>query len=166
MSATVDALVPLSLLEAVRSVDTPDAFEAEFVPELLNKRLGMSETVYAQIKRYTDAKKRNQRTEQEEAIALARLIGRRPDAEAVFRAAGCLLAREAYLTIAQATRRMLLALPGLVARPMALQQLRRIAGRYLNGDVRRVGPFLLLDVPDSTTADSAPRDAGCAFYEA
>ena len=75
---TVDALLPLSLLEAVRSVDSPqDDQDAEYVPELRNKRLGLSDTVYAQIRRYSAAVKKSQRTPQEEAVALARLIGRR-----------------------------------------------------------------------------------------
>ena len=72
MLATVDALLPLSLLEAVRDVDTPEGvLEAEFVDELRNKRFGLSDTVYAQIKRYTEAVRRNQRTAQDEAVALA-----------------------------------------------------------------------------------------------
>ena len=98
MLATVDALLPLSLLEAVRNVDTPsDQFDAEYVDELRNKRLGLSDTVYAQIKRHTEAVRRRQRIGQDEAIALAKLIGRRPDAEAVFRAAGRYMGRESYL---------------------------------------------------------------------
>jgi hypothetical protein len=59
MLATVDALLPLSLLEAVRNVDTPEGvLEAEFVDELRNKRFGLSDTVYTQIKRYTEAVRR------------------------------------------------------------------------------------------------------------
>ncbi|MGH7648616.1 MAG: hypothetical protein ACREND_10890, partial [Gemmatimonadaceae bacterium] len=70
-------------------MDSPDDdFDAELVPELRNKRLGLSETVYAQIQRFTDAAKKHQRTEYEETVGIAKLLGRRPDAEAVFRAAG------------------------------------------------------------------------------
>ena len=104
MAATVDALLPLSLLEAVRNVDTPaDSFEAEYVEELRNKRLGLSDTIYAQIKRHSEAAKRGQRTGQDESVALAKLIGRRPDAEAVFRAAGRYMARQSYRTISPVT---------------------------------------------------------------
>ena len=61
MTATVDALLPLIFLLAVRGLDTPSGdTETEFVSELRNKRLGLSETVYAQIQRYTDAAKRQQ----------------------------------------------------------------------------------------------------------
>src|SRR5215213_2548027 len=122
MLATVDALLPLSLLEAVRDVDTPEGvLEAEFVDELRNKRFGLSDTVYTQIKRYSEAVRKNQRTAQDEAVALARLIGRRPDAEAVLRAAGRYLANEAYDTVPAVTRMMVRVLPSFVARPMALR---------------------------------------------
>ena len=167
MLATVDALLPLSLLEAVRHVDTPEELlEAEFVDELRNKRLGLSDTVYTQIKRYTEAVRRNQRTAQDEAIALAQLIGRRPDAEAVLRAAGRFLAREAYMTVSPVTRGLLRFMPSLVSRPMALRKTRRIARRYLHGNVRRVGTSILLEIPRSITVGVAAGGAGCAFYEA
>jgi predicted hydrocarbon binding protein len=164
---TVDPLLPLSLLHAVRNVDTPeDDLEAELVHELRNKRLGLSETVYTQIQRYTEATKRGQRPDQEEAVGLARLIGRRSDAEAVFRVAGQYLAREAYLTIPGFTRRMARVLPSLFARPIVLRRVRKIAERYLNASVRRVGGFIRLEVPNSVTLGTAPHSIGCAFYEA
>ena len=166
MLATVDALVPLSLLEAVRNVDMPsDQYEAEFVDELRNKRLGLSETIYAQIKRHNEAVRRGHRTGQDEAIALAKLIGRRPDAEAIFRAAGRFLARQSYRTISPVTRKMMRLLPSAMARPLAFRHARKIAGRYLNGNVRRVGTFLLLDVPRSITLGTAPGSIGCTYYE-
>ncbi len=167
MSSTVDALLPLSFLEAVRNVDSPDGdLDAEFVPELRNKRLGLSDTVYAQIRRYTEAAKKHQRPEHDEAAALAKLIGRRPDAEAVFRAAGRYLAFQAYVSIPATTRRLITVLPALLARPIALKQTQRIAERYLNGRVRRLGSSLILEVPRSATVDSAPQGVGCAYYEA
>src|SRR3954464_3803461 len=123
MLATVDALLPLSLLQAVRNVDTPaDGLEAEYVDELRNKRLGLSDTIYTQIRRYSEAVRRRQRTAQDEAIALARLIGRRPDAEAVFRAAGRFLAREAYMTVSPVTRGLLKILPAIISRPTAFRR--------------------------------------------
>jgi len=166
MLATVDALLPLSLLEAVRDVDTPEELDSEFVDELRNKRLGLSDTVYLQIKRYADAVRKKQRTPYDEAVALARLIGRRPDAEAVFRAAGRYLAREAYKTINPVTRRMLRLLPSVIARPLALRRTRSIAARYSNGTVRRVGGYVLLEVPRSVTLNTAPGSIGCTYYEA
>jgi predicted hydrocarbon binding protein len=166
MLATVDALLPLSLLEAVRDVDTPGDLDSEFVDELRNKRLGLSDTVYLQIKRYADAVRKRQRTGQDESVALAKLIGRRPDAEAVFRAAGRYLARESYGTINPVVRKLLRLLPSVVARPLALRRARTIASRYANGTVRRVGGYVLLDVPRSVTLNTAPASIGCAYYEA
>jgi hypothetical protein len=164
---TVDALLPLSFLEAVRAVDKPvDHLETEVVPELQNKRLGLSETVYAQIRRYADARRRRQRTPAEEVVALARLIGRRPDAEEVFRAAGRYLAAEAYDGIPAATRALVRALPSLISRPIALGHVRRVAARYFDGTVRRLGSSLILTVPAAITADAAPQPAATAFYEA
>src|SRR3954464_16060141 len=167
MLATVDALLPLSLLEAVRNVDTPsDQLDAEYVDELRNKRLGLSDTIYAQIKRHNEAVKRGQRTGQEESVALAKLIGRRPDAEAVFRAAGRYMARQAYRTISPISRRMMRLLPSALARPLAFRHARKIVARSLNGHVRRVGSFLLVDVPRSITLGTAPGGVGCTYYEA
>jgi predicted hydrocarbon binding protein len=167
MADTVDALLPLSLLEAVRTVDTPEGdLETEYVPELRNKRLGLSDTVYSQIRRYTDAVRRKQRTAHDEAVALARLIGRRGDAEAVFRAAGRHLANEAYLTISSSRRNMIRVLPSIIARPLALRQAKKICARYFDGHLSRVGSSLMLDVQSAVTVDAAPRDAGCAYYEA
>ncbi|HXT48959.1 MAG TPA: hypothetical protein VN717_10005 [Gemmatimonadaceae bacterium] len=167
MSTTVDALLPLSFLEAVRNVDSPDGdLDAEFVPELRNKRLGLSDTVYAQIRRYTDAARRKERPVFDEAVGLARLIGRRPDAEAVFRAAGRYLAFQTYLSIPAATRQMITLFPAILSRPIALRHVQRIAARFLNGKVRRSGSYLTLEVTRSATLDSAPRGAGCAYYEA
>jgi bacteriochlorophyll 4-vinyl reductase len=165
-AASIDALLPLSLLEAVRAVDgaivDPDT---EFVDELRNKRLGMSETVQLQIRRYTDAVRRAHRLEPDEVVALVRLIGRRPDAEAVFAAAGRYLAEHAYDTVPRLARRAVQALPGLLARPVALRQMRRLARRYFNGSVLREGNALLLEIAEPITVQEGDeRESGCAYY--
>jgi predicted hydrocarbon binding protein len=164
---TVDALLPLSLLEAVRAVDTPqEDVDAEYVAELRNKRLGLSDTVYMQMRRYSESIRRGNRAAQEEAVGIARLIGRRPDAESVFRSAGRILAQRAYGTLSPVTRRTLRFLPGIMARPIALRHARRIATRYLNGTISRLGSAINLDVPRSVTVDGAPKQIGCTYYEA
>jgi hypothetical protein len=168
MSATVDALLPLSLLEAVRILDTPvdgGDDDAEYVDELRSKRLGLSETVYAQIRRYTEAAKRNERLPLSEAVGIARLIGRRPDADRIFRDGGAWLANRAHGRISRPVRWIIRFLPSIVARPLAFRQTRRVAERYYNGSIERVGSFVLLDVPESPTVGAAPNAAGCAYYE-
>ncbi len=166
MPATVDALLPLSLLNAVRQIDAADGwFELDHVPELRNKRLGLSDTVQAQIRRYSEAVRRGQRTDAGDAEMLARLVGRRPDAGEIFRAAGVHLAAAAYRTISPVARRSLLSLPALVARPLALRQARRLLRRYANGTVARVGSSVLLRVPAPLTRSAATAGIGCVFYE-
>ncbi|HEY0971690.1 MAG TPA: hypothetical protein VGE02_12040 [Gemmatimonadales bacterium] len=167
MALTIDSRLPLSLLQAVRLIDTPTGEDVDeaYLAELRSKRLGLSDTVHAQIRRYSEAVRRNQRTSSEEATALARLIGRRPDAEEVFRAAGRELAAQAYETISPITRRTMRILPSLLARPMALRQARRLAVRYLNGTVVRMGSSVLLQVPATVTGEAGPRSTGCTLYE-
>src|SRR5215210_8226735 len=96
MAGTVNAIVPLSLLEAVRSVDIPEGDDVEYVQEHRNKRLGLSDTVIAQIRRYKDAMKQHQQIALHEASGIARLIGRRADAEAIFSRAGTIVANRVY----------------------------------------------------------------------
>ena len=166
LADTVDPLPPLSLLAAVRTVDLPEGdFEAEFVAELRNKRFGLSDTVFAQIKRFTEAVRRRQVQSFDEAQGIARLIGRRPDAEAVFREAGRYMARQSYQTISPLTRRLTLVVPALISRPIALRHVRRISRRYMAGTIRRVGSTILLVVPKPVTLDASPRQGGCAYYE-
>ncbi len=167
MSASVDPFLPLSLLDAVRAVDMPSGdFDTEFVHELRNKRFGLSDTVLAQVKRYQEAVRRNQRPTADEARALAILIGRRPDAEAVFREAGRILARHAYGRISPVTRSFMRNFPALLARPIALRHVRRVSTRYFAGRIRRVGSSILLEVQGPVTLDTAPRQIGCTYYEA
>ncbi len=150
MLATVDALFPLSLLEAVRNVDTPmDLLDTEYVDELRNKRFGLSDTVYTQIKRHTEAVRKGQRTGSDEVIGLAKLIGRRPDAEAVFRAAGRYTARQSYQTISSLNRSLMRLSAGgpreAAGFPLreenrrAVPRRQRTAGRRLS-DGRRAAP--------------------------
>ena len=134
--------------------------------ELRNKRLGLSDTVYAQIQRYGDAMKRSQPIPAVEATSLARLIGRRADAEDVFRKAGRIVAARAYQQIPRVTRRLTHVLPGFLARPIAFRRMRSAFAKYLGGSLHHSGSNLLLQVRDSATADGANGSEGCAYYEA
>ncbi|MDF1505157.1 hypothetical protein [Roseisolibacter sp. H3M3-2] len=163
----VDALLPLSLLEGVRAVDRAiDDPDTELVAELRNKRLGLSDTVLAQIHRYGDAARRGERAAPDEVLALARLIARRPDADVVFREAGRFLAATAYQTLGRAARRDARRLPRLLARPLAVRAARRLARRYLGGRVERAGTSLVLEVSRPLTVEAAPESTGCTFYGA
>lgn len=164
---SVDAGVALALLEAVRVLDLPAAdLDLEMVHELRNKRFGLSDTVYMQIKRYADAVKRQQPLAFDEVVALARLVGRRPDADIVFLEAGRRVARAALNTMSSTTRRAARSLPGAVGRPLVLRHLRSLSKRFLGGTIERQGSTLVLSVPAPLSADAMPNGAGCGFYEA
>lgn len=165
MPGTVNAIVPLSLLEAVRSVDIPEGDDVEYVQEHRNKRLGLSDTVIAQIRRYKDAMKRNQPIAIHEASGIARLIGRRADAEGIFVRAGTLVAGRMYLMISPTTRQIIHLLPGFLARPLAFRQLRKAAEKYFGATVRRVGASIVFGVKESVTFGTAPKAIGCLYYE-
>ncbi len=166
MPPTVNARIPLSLLEAIRRIDTPeDQVDTEYVPELRNKRLGLSDTVYTQIRRYNDAMKRGQQIPFAEAEGLGTLIGRRPDAGALFQNAGYILAHEVYTSISPTRRGAIRLLPGFVSRPMALNQLHASVEKYFGGTLERTGSFVSLKIPNSATVNGSPKSGGCVFYE-
>jgi predicted hydrocarbon binding protein len=83
----------------------------------------------------------------------------------VFRAAGRYTARQSYQTISSLNRSLMRILPAAVARPLAFRYAKKIAARYLGGNVRRVGSFLMVDVPRSITLGTAPGSVGCTYYE-
>ncbi|MGI8546553.1 MAG: hypothetical protein ACR2M1_04345 [Gemmatimonadaceae bacterium] len=166
-SSSVDPLVPLSLLEAVREADRPeDAEETEYAPELLNKRLGITDTVYAQIRRYSEAVHRGRPVDGDEVTALARLIARRPDAFEVFRAAGIATARSAYDRLSSFKKAMLRRLPRFLARPLARRQARRIIGRYFGAALQRAGQVLHMDVPPRAPVAAGGEGPARAYYDA
>jgi len=167
MPGTVNAIVPLSLLEAVRSVDIPEGedVDVEYVQEHRNKRLGLSDTVIAQIRRYKDAMKRNQPIAIHEASGIARLIGRRPDAESIFTRAGSIVANRIYQMISTTRRQIIHLLPGFLARPLAFRQVKRAGEKYLGASVRRVGASIVVGVKESVTYETAPKGVGCLYYE-
>jgi bacteriochlorophyll 4-vinyl reductase len=166
MTDTVHVLLPLSLLEAIRSVDTPEGDDTEYVQELRNKRLGLSDTVHAQIRRYGDALRRSQPISALEATSLATLIGRRPDAEDIFRNAGRAVAKRMYERLPRATRRMTHVFPALLARPIAFRRMRSAFSKYLDASLRKSDGNLLLEVKTSATAAGSPASEGCAYYGA
>jgi len=167
MPGTVNAIVPLSLLEAVRSVDIPEGedVDVEYVQEHRNKRLGLSDTVIAQIRRYKDALKRNQPIAIHEASGISRLIGRRPDAESIFTRAGSIVANRIYQMISTTRRQIIHLLPGFLARPLAFRQVKRAGEKYLGASVRRVGASIVVGIRESVTFETAPKGIGCLYYE-
>ena len=155
----------MSMLEAVRRIDTPvEDPDAEYVQELRNKRLGLSDTVYQQIRRYSDAVKKGQMIPYAEATGLGTLIGRRPDADSLFISAGRILARDVYKAIPRALRKTIRLMPAIVSRPLAFRELRKITARYLGGTLSQTGNSVSLSITESVTLNTAADSIGCDYY--
>ncbi|TFG64680.1 MAG: hypothetical protein E4H28_04950 [Gemmatimonadales bacterium] len=89
--------IALALLRSLRDQDTPEeSLEDEAFADSLPRRLGLSDVVNVQMRRYADLGDRGQALALSEFLDLVRLISRRPDAQAIFRTAGKTLALERY----------------------------------------------------------------------
>lgn len=81
--------IALVLLETLREIDTPrDVLANESFRISLPRRLGLSDVVERQMRRYADMRRRNRQLEAAEFLDLLRLVARRPDARHVFGTAG------------------------------------------------------------------------------
>jgi hypothetical protein len=166
-AGAVPAIVPLSLLEALRNLDTPveDGLE-ELAGEIVSKRLGLSSTVAAQIQRYQYALRRGGRVPLDECVAVFRLVSRRPDAALVFADAGRRAARYAARQGSMPLRALMSATPGFVSRRVggraARQAARRVFGAELG--VRGLAAEARMREPPSLLA--TPDGRACAYYGA
>lgn len=155
------AAVPLTLLEAIRNLDTPVNDGLELMsPELIGKRLGLSATVQAQIARYTDQLERGETVSRDEAASVFRLVGRRPDAPLVFADGGRRVARRAMA----GRRRVGRMAPGPIAR-----RLQRRAARLLARQTLDVELGFPAGTPEASAAEPLsitawPDGAACAYY--
>ena len=129
----ISAFIPLSLLEAIRNLDTPleDGLD-ELSPEIVSKRLGLSPTVAAQIDRYRSDAEKQVPVGEAEAVSVFRLVGRRPDAALVFADAGRRAARYA----ARSAPALLKVAPGGMGRSMAGRAARRAARAAFAADMK------------------------------
>jgi len=85
----VSPAIALALLTALRASDTPsEVIEDESFRISLPRRLGLNEVVDKQMRRYTEISDRRGTISADEFASLLGLIDRRPDAAAIFAAAG------------------------------------------------------------------------------
>lgn len=162
---SVPTIIPLSILEALRNLDTPveDGLE-ELAGEIVAKRLGLSATVAAQIARYQEAVKRDDPVSIDEAVSVFRLAGRRPDAQLVFADAGRRAARHAARSGPVLGRAAAAIAPGGLGRSMGEGVAARSARRVLNMEMKMAdgGAEATMARPLSITA--LPDGSGCTFY--
>jgi len=151
----VHSIVPLTVLEAVKNLDTPvEDGLTEFAEELLVKRLGLSPTVAMQLAEYEQLVRRDARVDGGHVEALLRLVGRRPDADLVFADAGRRAARRAVRRVFGPLR-----LFGHFAA-------RRAARAVLGADLSRERHLPVAHVTDPIAINATPDGAACAFYGA
>jgi len=164
--AGVPAALPLTLLEALRALDTPrrDALDEDH-PELNAKRLGLNRTVEVEIARLARLAARGGRVPGQEFAALQRLVARRPDANLVFTDAGRRAARHAWAGDGAVLRRAMGALPRRLRWALGGRAARRLAAATLGVDLRAHGGVATATLGDSIAVVTAPGPA-CSFVGA
>jgi hypothetical protein len=167
LPAASHSILPLSLLEAMRNLDSPSDEEvAEYVDELLKKRLGLSDTVAAQIGRYEDVVKRDGTVPSGELEQILRLVGRRTDAALVFADGGRRAARRAMGRLAGTTRWAARSLPRALRRRIGFRGARRAALEVFDTVLARRGADAVATLDTDVAIRATPDGAACAFYAA
>jgi hypothetical protein len=164
---TVPALIPLSLLEAIRNLDTPveDGME-ELADEMAIRRLGLSPTVAAQIQRYRQAADRRSSVDLDEAVSVFRLVGRRGDAGLVFADAGRRAARYTVRRGGRPTRALAKLSPGGVSYRIAMRGATRLARDTFGGELQGRSVPIEVTMKESLSLVALPGGEACAFYGA
>ena len=161
------AILPLAVLEAMRHLDSPtDEESAEYVDELLKKRLGLSDTVRAQIARYDLGVRRGRPVATEEFEQILRLAGRRPDAALVFADAGRRASRRAMAQLSPARRWSARHLPRLLRRAVGFRAARRCLRTVFAVSLVRDGSEVVARIPHGMPVRATADGAACGFYTA
>lgn len=146
----VSAGLLLALLEALRDQDTPpDIYPDENPHPDLPQRLGMSDVILDQIRRYRRLGPRG-RVPASEALDLVRLVARRTDAADVFDSAGRTVAARAFERRSLTLRLLLRLLPGRLRFRAALRHVRARAASILG-----TADFHVVDAPGALYAHGA-----------
>jgi hypothetical protein len=162
---TVAALIPLSLLEAIRNLDTPveDGLD-ELADEIVVRRLGLSATVAAQIQRYRQLAERRSAVDQDETLSVFRLVGRRTDASLVFADAGRRAARYAARGRGRPSRTLARVSPTGLAHRIALRSAVRLARTVFGGELEARSTTLEVTMRDPLSIVALPGGEACRFY--
>jgi predicted hydrocarbon binding protein len=129
-------VLPLALLEAVRSHDHPqEVLEDENLAHSLPRRLGLSDVVLTQIRRYEGEVQAGRRVPLSELMDLLRLVLRRPDAAEVLMDAGRDVARRRFEKVSKTSIRLHRVLPLALALPGVRRAVRKLL-RSMAGNAR------------------------------
>ncbi len=166
-ATTSPAFLPLSLLEAVRNLDTPVEDGIDLLAEdIVARRLGLSNTVAAQIARYRYAAERDGSVGDDELVSVLRLVGRRPDAGLVFADAGRRAARYTVRASGRSARALVRASPRFLGRRLASRAVRRLAAAYFRGEVAGDGAEATVRMARPLSMSAMPDGTACSFYGA
>ena len=165
--ATVPALIPLSLLEAIRNLDTPveDGLD-ELAEEIAVRRLGLSPTVAAQIQRYRHATEKDSGVDLDEVVSVLRLVGRRADAPLAFADAGRRAARYATRVHARPTWTFSRSGARGLARRVATRSAAHFARRAFGGELGPVPDGVQVRMAEPLSVRALPDGSACDFYGA
>lgn len=164
---TTHALIPQSLLEAIRNLDTPlDDGLNELAEETVSKRLGLSTTVAQQIERYRETAEDDGTVPVEEAISVFRLVGRRPDATLVYSDAGRRAARYAARAAGIGTKVLLGVSPGALKRHFGIRSAARVASKLLGLEINLRSGNPQVRLKESLATRAGFPGPGCYFYSA
>lgn len=164
--AEVAAILPLSLLESVRTHDRPDeVLEDENLTASLPRRFGLSDVIHSQIRRYEEARRKGRPVPARELVDLIRLVIRRPDAEEILDEAGRDLVARYLSGMAGRRARVARVLPGPLARAALARRARLLARRIAAGAEAAILPSpVRVRLRDSITADVDPGGVACGLY--
>jgi hypothetical protein len=163
--AAVPALIPLSLLEAIRNLDTPleDGLD-ELAEEIVVRRLGLSPTVAAQIQRYRQATEKAAGVDLDEVVSVLRLVGRRIDAPLAFADAGRRAARYATRVHARPAWTFSGAGAGGLSRRIAQRSAAHFARRAFGGELGPAPEGIQVRMAEPLSVMALPDGSACDFY--
>ena len=165
---TVGPAIALAILEALRTIDTPEeVLEDEAFAYSLPRRLGLNDVVENQMRRYADLRRRGHTLELSELDSLVALIGRREDARTVFDAAGTQLANDHFSGQSLARRAGRTISPKILKRRMLVRSMERIARALSPGaEIQTEMTPPTLKVGGGVLANSGGAGAGCEMLTA
>ena len=151
----------------MRSLDSPSDEEvAEYVDELLKKRLGLSDTVAAQIGRYGALVRHDEPVRAAELEQIFRLVSRRTDAALVFADGGRRAARRSLGRISGLGQWSARYLPRRLGRSIGFRLARSAADEVFDTALARDGKDGLASREDALPVQATPDGASCGFYAA
>jgi hypothetical protein len=162
---SVPALIPLSLLEAIRNLDTPVEDGLEGLSEEISvRRLGLSPTVAAQIQRYRQAADKGSAVEIDETVSVLRLVGRRNDARLVFADAGRRAARYAMRGRTRSALTLTRVSPRGVGHRLALRTAAKLARNVFAAELRPEPEDIEVRMSSPLSIVALPTGEACGFY--